>query len=103
MHMYRVNQHLIVLNLDNITINKVLLTEFITVKVSQNLNLMQNMLTQWNQQLSRYVFSKVIKCFEQNIRKQIDCKRSSNTKQMNRVQNIRIEIWKYKAVECFEI
>ena len=46
MHMYRVNQHLIVLNLDNITINKVLLTEFITVKVSQNLNLMQNMLTQ---------------------------------------------------------
>ena len=46
MHMYRVNQHLIVLNLDNITINKVLLTEFTTVKVSQNLNLMQNMLTQ---------------------------------------------------------
>ena len=35
------------------------------------------MLTQWN--------------LEQNIRKQIDCKRPSNTKQMNGVQNIRIE------------
>ena len=54
------------------------------------------MSTQWNQQLSRYV-SKVIECLEQNIRKQIDCKRLPNTKQMNRLQNIRIEIWKYKA------
>ena len=42
--------------------------------------------------------SKVIECLEQNIRKQIDCKRPSNTKQMNRLQNIRIEMWKYKAV-----
>ena len=32
------------------------------------------MSTQWNQQLSRYV-SKVIKCLEQNIRKQIDNKK----------------------------
>ena len=31
------------------------------------------MLTQRNQQLSRYVFSKVIECLKQNIRKQVDC------------------------------
>ena len=36
---YRVNQHLIVLNLDSASINKILVTEFITVKVSQGLNL----------------------------------------------------------------
>ena len=55
------------------------------------------MSTQWNRQLNKYL-SKVIECLEQNIWKQIDCKRPSNTKQMNRLQNIRIEIWKYKAV-----
>ena len=60
------------------------------------------MSTQWNQQLSRYV-SKVIECLEQNIQKQIDCKRPSNTKQMNRSQNIRIEIWEYKAVTKYKI
>ena len=73
--MYRVNQHFIVLYLDSASINKVPVTKF----------------------------SKVIECLEQNIRKQIDCKRPLNTKQMNRVRNIRIEIWKYKADECFEI
>ena len=46
--------------------------------------------------------SKVIECLEQNIRKQIDCKRPSKTKQMNRLQNIRIEIWKYKAVRKYK-
>ena len=46
------------------------------------------MSTQQNQQLSGYVFSKVIECLEQMIRKQIDCKRWSSTKQMNRVKNI---------------
>ena len=54
------------------------------------------MWTQWNRQLSRYM-SKVIEYLEKNIRKQIDCKRSSNTKQISRLQNIRIEIWKYKT------
>ena len=47
--------------------------------------------------------SKVIECLEQNIRKQIDCKRPSNIKQMNILQNIQIEIWKYKAVTCTNI
>ena len=37
---YRVNLHLIVLNLYSVSINKIIVTEFITVKVSQNLNLM---------------------------------------------------------------
>ena len=59
------------------------------------------MSTQWNRQLNKYV-SKAIECLEQNIRKQIDCKRPSNTKQMNRLQNIRIEIWKYKAVKKYK-
>ena len=42
------------------------------------------------------MFSKLIECLEQNIQKQINCKRPSSTKEMNRVQNIRIEICKYK-------
>ena len=87
----RVNQYLIVLNLYSVSVSKVLVTEYITVKVSQNINLMLNMSTQWNQQHSRSVFSKVIKCLEQNIGKQVDKKRLSSTKQMNRVQNICIE------------
>ena len=91
MYRYRVKQHLTVLKLDSVSINKILVTKIVTMKVSQNLNLMKNMSTQWNQQLSRYVFSK------QNIQKQIDCKGTSNTKQMNWVQNIEIEMWKYKA------
>ena len=36
----------------------------------------------------------VVECFEQNIRKQIECKRRSSTNQVNRVQNIWAEIWK---------
>ena len=35
---FRVNQHLIVLNLYNALINKIMVTEFITLKVSWNLN-----------------------------------------------------------------
>ena len=46
------------------------------------------------------MFSKVIACLEQNIRKQIDCQRPLEAKQMNIVQNIRIGIckWKYDQV-----
>ena len=80
---YRVKQDLIVLKLDSVSINKILVTKFVTVKVSQNLNLMQSLSTQWNQQLIRYVFSRVMECLEQNIRKKIDCKRPSNTREMN--------------------
>ena len=47
--------------------------------------------------------SKVIELLEQNIRKQIDCKRPSNIKQMNRLQNTQIEIWQCKAVICTNI
>ena len=42
------------------------------------------------------MFSKVIERLEQNIRKQIDRKKSSCTNQMNREQNIRIKICKYE-------
>ena len=37
---YRVNRHLIILNLCNVSINEILITEFIFVQVSQYLNLM---------------------------------------------------------------
>ena len=49
------------------------------------------------------MFSRIIECLEQNIWKQIDCKRPPNTKQMNWVQNIETEMQKYKPVKCFEI
>ena len=105
MREFRVKQHLIVMKvkLNSISINKFLVTKFVTVKVSQNLNLMKSLSTQWNEQLIRCVFSKVIKFFEQNNQKQTDCKRPSNVIQMNWVQNIQIEMRKYRAVECFEI
>ena len=72
----RVSQHLD-LNLGSVSINKVLATEFITVKV-------------WckicqHSEISRYVVSTVIECLQQNIRKQIDCRRPSSTNQMNRI------------------
>ena len=37
---YRIKQHLIVLKLDSVSINKGIAPEFVTVKVSQDLNLM---------------------------------------------------------------
>ena len=52
------------LNLYSSSINKILFTKFMTAKASQNLNLMQKISTQWNQQRSKYVFSKVIECLE---------------------------------------
>ena len=55
MYKYSVKQHLIVLKLDSVSINKILVTKFVTVKVSQNLNLMQTLSIKWNQQLSRYI------------------------------------------------
>ena len=60
------DQDLIVLNLHSITINKTLATTFMTVKVSHNLNLMEQTPTQWNQQLSKYIFSKVIECLQKS-------------------------------------
>ena len=49
--------------------SEVLVVEFMTVRVSQNLNLTYNISTQRNQQLSWYVFSKIIEYLEQNFRK----------------------------------
>ena len=39
---YRVKQRLVVLKLGSVSINNVLVTKFVTVKDSQNLNLMQS-------------------------------------------------------------
>ena len=63
---------------------------------------MQSLSKQWNQQLSWYVFSKVIKCLEQNVRKQIDCKETI-ADQTNELNTKYVDMRKYKAVECFEI
>ena len=52
----------------SVSINKSIASEFVTVKVSQDLKLLLNMSIQWNRQLNRYV-SKVIECLKQNIRK----------------------------------
>ena len=72
---YRVKQDLI-LNSSKVrvSINKNLVTKFVTVKVSQNLNLMQSLSTQWNQQLIRYVFSRVIECLEQKFQNKLIAK-----------------------------
>ena len=45
---FRVKQHLIVMKvkLNSVSINKSLVTKFVTVKVSQNLNLMKSLSTQ---------------------------------------------------------
>ena len=47
---YKVIEQLIVLKSDNVSSKKILATEFVTLKVSQNLNFMCNISTQWNQQ-----------------------------------------------------
>ena len=60
------------------------------------------MSTQWNQQLVG-TCSNVIECLKQNTQKLINYKRPSNTKQINKVQIIRIEIWKNKAVRKYKI
>ena len=54
------------------------------------------MISTVKQKLSKYVLSKVMECLEQNIRKQIDCKRPSSIRQMNREHvGIQIEELKY--------
>ena len=82
-----------------------------TVKVPQKINLVQKISTTWNQQISECVFSKVIEYEEnqtdewiQNIRNKIDHKKSSNIKQIrNTIPNIRIKVWKCKAVKFLRI
>ena len=85
---YRVDQHLIVLNLYCVSINKIQVTEFYYCEHFTE--------SKFDVKYTNTVKSKVIECLEQSIRKQIDCERSSSRKQMNREQNIRIEVWKCK-------
>ena len=61
---HRVDQHLTVLKLYSISIDKILVTELMTLKVLEKLNSIQKMTTQGKQQLNRYMFSKVIECLE---------------------------------------
>ena len=91
---------------NSMSINKSLVTEFVTVKVSQNLSkfdVIYCISKQRNQHLSRYMFSKLIECFEKSIRipksivkdhqipnKWIDCKilevKYGNTKQLGNTE-----------------
>ena len=53
------------INLDDVLINKILVTEFITAKVSDSkfdTNTVNSQIqsTQWNEQLGRYVFFEVV-------------------------------------------
>ena len=50
------------------------------------------MSTQWNQELSRYVCSKVLECLEQNIWKQIDAKDHSV---QNKLTEYKMFVFKY--------
>ena len=74
---YRVDQHLIVLNLYSVSINKIQVTEFYYCEHFTE--------SKFDVKYTNTVKSKVIECLEQSIRKQ-----------MNREQNIRIEVWKCK-------
>ena len=62
----RVNQYLIVLNLFSVSISKVLVTIYYRESFTKSKFDVKyvNTATQWNQQHSRSVFSKVIKCLE---------------------------------------
>ena len=57
----RLNQHLTVLNLYSVSINKNLVTEFITVKVSEDL--IRREICQ-HSEINNLVGSKVIECLE---------------------------------------
>ena len=101
---YKADQHLIVLNLYRVSINKILVTEFIIVKVSEpefNVKYISTMKSTTN----RCVFSKVIKWLEQIIRKQIDCKRQSSTKNEQSTKysnwNMQIKILPGKVIYFF--
>ena len=78
---YRLDQHLIVLNLYNILVNKILVTAF--VKVSQNLSLMQKMPE------SNWMFGKIKHSKSKTSRLQ---KSMKYKKQLNRVQNSWIKV-----------
>ena len=50
-----------------------------------------------------YMFSKVNQMFGTKNSKINRLKRPSDTKKMNRVQNIQIKIWKYKPIRKYKI
>ena len=100
---YRVNQHLTVLKFFSVSMNKFLVMELVSVQVSQISKLDVKNVNTVKSTTCRYMFPNVIECLKQNIRKLINYKRPSNTKQINNVQIMRIEIWKNKAVRKYKI
>ena len=71
---------------------------------------MQKMWTQWNQQLIWYVFSKVYNRIIEKIKPSNEYKtfenkfiKKNHLRQDSWVQNIRIKVRKYEAVECLEM
>ena len=89
-----------------ISIKKLLATEFMTEKVSQNLNLMQK---------TGHVFSKVIECLEKsNTRMNTEHSNTNRLQknhqvqirwghQMNRTQNVECKVLKYKVLKYLNI
>lgn len=72
--------------------NKILALEFMAVNVSQNLNSMQKMSTQWNQRLIRYAFAKVIECLDKpNIRMNTECSKTNQFTKKHKTQKKWIE------------
>ena len=74
----KVDQHIIVLDLCSILIKKIIwiLTEFLNLNISQNLNSLQKESTQWNQQFNGCMLSKVTECLEKS-NTQINAKQSN--------------------------
>ena len=72
------------------------------MKVSQNLNLIQTLPTQRNQQLSRYVFSKVINVWNKTFENKLIARdhRIPNKCTENKIFKLK---WRNIAVEYFNI
>ena len=89
------------------TLSKILVMEFMIVKISWYWNSKQKVSTQWNKQLSRNVFFKVIECLEKSNPRMNT--KHSNTKIKNKWIEYKIfelnygntkvsNVWKYKII-----
>ena len=87
----KVDQHLMVLNLYSISISKILVMGCIIAKARTVGTFFQMCLNFLKNQTLRWL---------QNIKKQFDYKKSCHTKQINRVKNIRIKVYKWNEFKC---
>ena len=88
---YKVDQHLMVLNLYSISISKILVMGCIIAKARTVGTCFQMYLNVLKNQTFRWL---------QNIQKQFDYKKSCRTKQINRVKNIWIKVYKWNEFKC---